>query len=245
LSAKLYRAYWFLWLDIGFHLLIKILASILRSPALIRWFYRRALQALVIKNRTVVDASDRMLVMEHELFKHLETEIFVPSSQVRQAAEFVRHVLTAFDDKAAAIPEDTSSALKRVGMYETLAQHRGTFTFHYPVTFRRVLPDDTLISMTSGSDEPYYAISFITYVEPRERFFELASFLARSMTALFGARLHWGKHFPLTSAETEGVYPHLEEFRRLCRKTDPRGVIRNEYADRVLGFGVTAKSVST
>ena len=244
-SAKLYRAYWYICLDIGFHLAIKLLASLLGSPALIRWFYRRAFSILVIKNRTVVDTSDRMLVMEHELFKHLEIEIFVLSSQVRHAADFIRHVLAAFDDKAAVVPEEASSPLKQIGMYEELLQHRGTFTHHYPITFRRVLPDETVISMSSGSDEPYYAISFITYVEPRERFFNLASFLARSMTALFGARLHWGKHFPLTSVETERVYPHLEEFRRLCRKTDPRGVFRNEYTDRVLGFGVNAGDVST
>jgi hypothetical protein len=230
-------------LDIGFHLLVKILASFLRSPALIRWFYRTALQRLVLRNRTVVDTSDRMLVMEHELFKHLETEIFVPSSQVRQAADFVRRVLAAFDDKAAVIPEESAPALKQIDMYEMLLQHRGTFTFHYPITFRRVLPDDTLISMSSGSEEPYYAISFITYVEPRDRFFDLAFFLARSMTALFGARLHWGKHFPLSCMETERAYPHLEEFRRLCLKTDPRGVFRNEYTDRVLGFRVDARDV--
>jgi FAD/FMN-containing dehydrogenase len=239
-SARLYRAYWLLGLDVGFHLVVKLLASVLGSPALIRWFYRRALPFLVLRNRTVVDTSDRMLIMEHELFKHLEIEIFVPRSQVRRADEFVRHVLAAFDDRAAVIPEETSSALKQIGMYEALLQLRGTFTHHYPIAFRRVLPDETLISMASGSDEPYYAISFITYVEPRDRFFELASFLARSMTALFGARPHWGKYFPLTCAETERVYPHLEEFRRLCRKTDPRGVFRNEYTDRVLGFGVQA-----
>jgi FAD/FMN-containing dehydrogenase len=235
-SARLYRAYWFFCLDVGFHLVVKLLASFLKSPALIRWFYRRALPLLILQNRTVVDASDRMLVMEHELFKHLEIEIFVPSSQLRQAADFVRCVLTAFDDGAGLIPEETASALKQIGMYELLLQRRGAFTHHYPIAFRRVLADDTLISMSSGSGEPYYAISFITYVEPRAPFFELASFLARGMTALFGARLHWGKYYPLTGVETERVYPRLEEFRRLCRKTDPRGVFRNEYTDRVLGF---------
>jgi hypothetical protein len=240
--ARLYRAYWFLWLDIGFHLMIKLLASVLGSPALIRWFFRRAVPNLVIKNRTVVDTSDRMLVMEHELFKHLEIEIFVPRSQVRQAALFVHHVVAAFDDKAAVIPKETSLALKQIGLYESLLQHRGTFTLHYPITFRRVLPDETLISMSSSSDEPYYAVSFITYVEPREPFFEFAWFLAHSMTALYGARLHWGKHFPLTSVETERVYPRLNEFRRLSEKTDPRGVFHNEYTDRVLGFGSTQET---
>lgn len=238
-SAKLYRAYWFFGIDIGLHLAIKFLASFLRSPLAIRFFYQNLFSRLVLKNRTVIDTSDRMLVMEHELFEHLEIEIFVPATRVGRAAEFVRHVLAAFDGQAIAIPDEISSALKGIGMYESLLERRGTFTHHYPITFRRVLADDTSISMSSSTNESYYSISFITYVEPRDRFFAMASFLARSMTALFLARLHWGKYFPLSNAEIESVYPHLEEFRRICRETDPRGVFRNEFTDRVLGFSDT------
>lgn len=235
-SAILYRAYWFLGIDIGLHLVIKLLASLLRSPLAIRFFYQTILSRLILKNRTMIDASDRMLVMEHELFRHLEIEIFVPASQVVRAAEFVRHVLAVFDGRTTAIPDEISSALKEIGLYEPLLRQRGTFTHHYPIAFRRVLADDTLISMAGGTNEAYYSISFITYVEPRECFFAMASFLAHSMTALFLARLHWGKHFPLSNVEIESVYPHLEEFRRICRETDPRGVFRNEFTDRVLGF---------
>ena len=90
--------------------------------------------------------------------------------------------------------------------------------------------------MTAGAAEPYYAISFITYAEPRERFYAMASFLARSMVRLFAARPHWGKYFPLTGADIEAVYPHLPEFRALCRQVDPLGVFRNDFAERVL-FG--------
>jgi hypothetical protein len=234
--AKLYRAYWFFWIDIGLHVVIKFLASIISSPALIRFFYRHVASALIVKNWTVVGDSDRMLVMEHELFKHLEIEIFVPASHVRQAAAFVQAVLEIFDGQSTAIPPEISSALKRVGLYQELLKKRGTFTHHYPIAFRRVLPDDTLISMSSGTTEPYYAISFITYVEPRDNFFGLAAFLARSMTALFSARLHWGKYFPLSNTDIESAYPHLQEFRETCRKTDPDGVLRNAYTDRALGF---------
>jgi hypothetical protein len=126
--------------------------------------------------------------------------------------------------------------LEAIGMLEELKRHRGVFTYHYSITFRRVLPDDTLISMTAGAAEPYYAISMITYVEPRDCFYELASFLARSMVRLFDARLHWGKYFPLTNAEIEASYPRLPEFRALSRQVDPHGVFRNEFAQRVL-FG--------
>ncbi len=123
-------------------------------------------------------------------------------------------------------------------MHDELLQRRGSFTHHYPIAFRRVLPDDALISMTSGTEAsgaggPYYAISFITYVEPRDRFLELASFLARSMTRLFQARLHWGKYFPLGKSDVERVYPRLPEFRALCRQVDPNGVFRNDFTERV------------
>ncbi len=54
--------------------------------------------------------------------------------------------------------------------------------------------------------------------------------------ALFHGRLQWGKYFPLSNVEIECKYPHMEEFRHICRNVDPRGVFRNEFTDRVLGF---------
>jgi FAD/FMN-containing dehydrogenase len=236
LSAKLYRAYWFFGLDIGFHLLMKFFAAYLRSPRLVRLYFRTLLPLLVMQNRTVTDASERMLIMEHELFRHMEIELFILASHLHAAAEFVRHVLTAFDDRTAPVPASLADQLKCINLLDALLAHRGTFTHHYPIAFRRVLADDTLLSMSSGPGEPYYSLSFITFVEPRERFYRMADFLARSMTVLFGARLHWGKYFPLSAAEIAGVYPHLEEFRQLCGQIDPHGVFRNGYTERVLGF---------
>jgi xylitol oxidase len=54
------------------------------------------------------------------------------------------------------------------------------------------------------------------------------------MTRLFPARLHWGKYFPLSNLDIEGVYPRLPEFRALCRQVDPNGVFRNEFTERVI-----------
>ncbi len=243
--AKLYRAYWFLGIDIGLHLVIKLLAGVLRSSALIRFFYRHVLSLLIVKNQTVVDASERMLVMEHELFKHLEIEIFVPARNVRPASQFVCTVLAVFNGESAAIPDNISLALQEMGMFEPLRQQRGSFTHHYPIAFRRILPDDTLISMSSSAGEVYYSISFITYVEPRESFFQMASFLARTMTALFDARLHWGKYFPLDYEDIKNAYPHMDDFRRICRQIDPNGVFRNEFVNRVLGFLSMDRKVGT
>jgi FAD/FMN-containing dehydrogenase len=236
LGAKLYRAWWFLFIDVGLHLVIKLLSCVLKSPAFTRFFFRHILAKTILKNCTVIDRSERMLVMEHELFKHLEIEIFVPASQLRPATAFVRVVIEMFAGTIAAPGPDIADSLKLIGMADELRQLHGSFTHHYPITFRRVLPDDTLISMTADAAEAWYAISFITYVEPRDRFFAMASFLARAMNRLFQARPHWGKHFPLSGAEVERCYPQLLEFRSLCRQVDPQGVFRNDFTQRVL-FG--------
>jgi FAD/FMN-containing dehydrogenase len=239
-TAKLFRAWWFFGTDVGLHLIIKLLLAFPNSACWIRFFFRRVLARLILTNATVVDHAERMLVMKHEMFKHLEIEIFVPGKHIRAAAAFVCDVLEMFDGAGVphrpSDPRETAAALASVGMYDELLQKRGTFTHHYPIAFRRVLPDDTLISMTSGSAEAWYAISFITYREPRDAFLAMASFLARSMTRLFEARLHWGKYFPLGNADIATRYPSLSEFRACCRQVDPNGVFRTAFVASVL-FG--------
>lgn len=230
LKAKLFRLWWFLGIDVAIHLIIKSLASVVRWPGLTRWFFRRVLPKLVLKNVTVVDRAELMLVMEHELFRHLEIELFVPAKHLKAATEFVRATLatcSGSDTDLSPIPDD---------LRDDLLRHRGTFTHHYPVTFRRVLPDDTLLSATAGATEPWYAISFITYVEPREPFLRMADFLARGMAELFDARAHWGKYFPLGPEDVAKSFPRLPEFRALCDRVDPHGVFRNAFVRRVL-FG--------
>src|SRR5262249_4598 len=216
-------------------LVIKTCAAWLKSPKLTRFLFSSVLPWLVWKPHRLVERSDVALTMEHELFRHLEIEIFVPAKHVRAAARIVQQVLRVFDG-AESIEPAVADELGKHGLLSRLEALRGTFTFHYPVTFRRVLPDDTLISMTADASEPWYAISFITYVEPGDAFFQLAAFLADSMAALYDARLHWGKHFPLDHAQVAAAYPRLAEFRDICRQTDPHGVFCNEYVKRVLGF---------
>ncbi len=234
--ARLYRLYWFLGIDVGLHLIVKLLAALLQSRRLVRFFFHRALSPLILKNLTIVDDSHRMLVMEHELFKHLEIEIFVSRQHLRPAARFVRDVLARFDSPAAAISGETREDLQRIGMEKSLEKLCGTFTYHYVVTFRRVLPDDTLISMTASAEEPWYAISFITYVEPRDQFLAMGSFLLESMVKLYGARPHWGKFCPLPPEAAGALYPRLADFRGICRNVDPHGVFRNDFVKQVLEF---------
>jgi FAD/FMN-containing dehydrogenase len=232
-TARLFRVWWFFSIDVGLHVVIKVLNALPKSSAWVRFFFRHVLPRLILTNTTVVDHGERMLVMAHELFKHLEIEIFVSARRLDEAMTFVRVVLEMFDGAMALPDVPIGTALKQIGMYDELLQLHGTFTHHYPIALRRVLPDDALISMSCGN-EVWYAISFITYREPRQPFLAMASFLARGMSRLFEARLHWGKYFPLTHVEVDASYLRLPEFRGLCRQVDPRGVFRNEFAERVL-----------
>jgi xylitol oxidase len=90
--------------------------------------------------------------------------------------------------------------------------------------------------MASGDSEDWYAISFITYVEPRDDFYALATFLANSMFELFGARIHWGKWFPQTGEQVNQLYPEISEFRNVCHQFDPKGVFRNAFIREKLGL---------
>jgi FAD/FMN-containing dehydrogenase len=43
-----------------------------------------------------------------------------------------------------------------------------------------------------------------------------------------GGRPHWGKHFSLTRAEAEKMYPDsFDKFREIRKQLDPKGVFGN------------------
>ena len=118
----------------------------------------------------------------------------------------------------------------------------GSYTHHYPICLRRVLTDDTLLSMTGGSTEPHYAVSFISYarLNDREGFRAFAEIMTRAMGAMYDARPHWGKICPLSAAEVERLYPQLPRFREIVRGSDPEGVFRNDWLNRTLFADSTA-----
>ncbi len=169
--------------------------------------------------------------MKHELFRHLELEAFVVRSHVIEAANFVKDILQYADNDNHQLSDSTNEKIKKAQLTESLSLIKGRFTHHYPICFRRVLSDDTLISMASGESEDWYAISFITYLEPRDEFFALATFLSNSMFELFDARIHWGKWFPQTSKQVNKLYPKIDTFRNVCSKYDPNGVFRNNFVE--------------
>ena len=238
--ASLYRLYFFLTFDLGLHLVILALVQLIRTRWGVRFFYRWIMPWTVVRGWKVVDNSYNMLVMKHELFRHIEIEIFVKRSRLAEAIPFVEELLRHFDSDPAALSRTTREHLQSLGMLEGLQPCAGTYTHHYPICVRRVLPDDTLISMSSGNtsaavSEDYYAISIVSCAQPTDRggFFQFADHLARTSAALFQARAHWGKYCPTESETADGLYPRLDEFRRVCMEFDPDGRFQNDWIARL------------
>ena len=238
-GTVLYRVYWLAMIDVLLHLCVKFFASLMRSRRLVHLLYRRLLQAFIFPRWRVTDRSDRQLLMRHDLFRHLEMEVFVPREHVVEAAGFVTEVLRAADHLGHELTANVRSRIDSLDAGAALDALRGSFVHHYPICVRRVRPDDTLISMSSCSGMPkhdWYAISLITLTEPWEPFQRVAAFLAKTTALLFGARLHWGKWFPPGAQAIERDYPGVGAFKAICEEFDPRGVFRNRFLRRTV-FG--------
>ncbi len=247
--AWLYRLYWFLLIDLTLHLVLLFATRIVKSFAFIRLLYKRIIPPLVIRRWKVIDESSAMLVMEHELFRHIETELFVPRRHLPQALKLVREVLCVAGGLATDVSPDFQEQFEQNGRAAQLEALRGKYCHHYPICVRRVLCDDTLISMTSSetSDPPmaetasdWYAISLISYARPAERqtFLQTAQFLNETMCALFGARPHWGKLCLVAPLALSSLYPGMDAFRLQCERRDPPGAFRNRWFASVLNGSV-------
>ena len=225
---------WFITMDVGLHLTFKLLVGIIRNPALTRLFFRRVMPYLLLEEKIFIGRSDRVLTWEHELFRHMEIELFVPREHLAAATEHIRAVLTVCDGSAE-LDSQERARLESAGLLADLLAMRGAFTHHYPICVRRVLCDDTLMSMSSGDGHDWYAFSFITLEQPRDGFKKMADYLARSMAQLLGARPHWGKYCPLDGETLRALYPRCAEFDSICRRYDPHDVFQNGFTRRALG----------
>ena len=233
--APLYRLYWSVGMDVVFHWAILALARWLPrrcSP----WFYRWLVPLLIPRGWKVADRSDRQLTMQHQRFRHVEIEIFVRRSRLADAVKYVRWLLERAAGSPAPMTEELKTMLHAQSLEKRFHELEGRYCHHYPICIRKVLPDDTLISMASG-EEPSYALSFISYARPAERdgFLAFAEVLARSTAAMFQARPHWGKLCPLAPAVLESLYPDFNRFREVVRAFDPDNVFGNAWTTRLFG----------
>ena len=234
--ARLYRLYWLGVMDYGLHMQILFLKRVLRSRRLLRFAFRRLVSSFLILNWKVTDRSSSMLVMKHEAFRHIEIELFVPRDQLADALRFTHEVIKVAVGKDSTLSANNQRRIEGLGMQDALAGLHDQYCHHYPICVRRVLPDDTLISMASGGEQDWYALSFISYAKPARRagFFLFANFMAQSMSQLFHARPHWGKVCPLEANELTSLYPRFDDFRTVCNTLDPQGVFQNDWTAALL-----------
>jgi L-gulono-1,4-lactone dehydrogenase len=235
LRAWFFRLFSFIVLDVFFHLFV--IASRIAGPRAIKALQKMVPHTLP-KGHLRIDDSEHILTSYHYLFRHEEMEIFVSEADLSRTLRFLRASIELFADTGTVFPEEFRAVLADTGSDEVIAAKRGRYVHHYPLFCRRVLPDETLVSMTASVDEPMYSISIFTYDRPgrRDAYDAFCSFLAHSLLKLVNARLHWGKHFPFEHADIARLYPRLEEFRALCVAHDRNGVLRNGYTARVLNL---------
>jgi L-gulonolactone oxidase len=148
-----------------------------------------------------IDDSRHILTLRHDLFPHVEMEVFVPESRLEAAIESIR-------------------------FFVETADARGTWTHHYPISFRHVLPDEALLSMTSrrhaDDAETWVAISFFNYGAPGSAgFAEFAAGMAALLVERHEGRLHWGKYFPQDFRKALEQYPGFQRFEAVRRTYDP------------------------
>ena len=236
-AARMHRAFRLVGVDLLLNGAVRTLAARLRWWTGIRLLYRRMFPLVARSGMHVVDHSTRLLTMRHDLYRHVEMELFVPRHHLVRAAAFVAWVLRWCGGEPTPLPYSLAQDDFGCDVLEVVQALKGTYVHDYLVTFRKVLADDTLISMTSGDrSEAWYAISLVTYQRDHLPFLGMAAFLAASMASVYGARPHWGKICPLSTAAVERLYPDLPRFRSVCAAIDREQVFVNDFARRVLGF---------
>lgn len=235
LKARAFRLYGLIFIDIVFHLFVVGSRSI--GPAAIK-FVQKYAPLTLIKNVQRIDDSEYILTTNHHFFRHEEMEIFVKQGDLALALRFLRAAVEFFSGVATVLPDEFKPAIQQSGLGEALTAKQGSFVLHYPLFCRKILPEDTLISMGASTEEPLFSISIFTYDPPmqREPYYVFCLFVARTLRQLVEMRLHWGKHFPLRYSEIASLYPRLEEFRSICQRHDPKGLLRNSYTGRVLNL---------
>jgi FAD/FMN-containing dehydrogenase len=241
--ARVLRLFRLAVIDGLLHGAIRYLASTARRRQHLPWLFKNVIPKLAPPGVRVVDESRRLLTMRHDLWTHVECEIFVPADTLLVAAALVEWALRCCGGEER--PSNTDVVVEHFGarLVSEIDDLRGEYVHDYVITFRRVLRDDTMISMTSGNIDEWYAISLITHQPELRRFLRVSRFLAKTMARTLGARPHWGKIVPLQTEETAALYPRLSEFRQFCASIDPAQVFVNDFARLMLGFARADRKV--
>lgn len=212
-----------LFMDFGLHALLWLLIRTTGAKNVLK----RVVSKAIITGVVVADDSERILTLNHHWFRHVEMELLIPEARIHEAVDLVRALLEIAAGERRADPAIPGS--KRI---------EGIWTHHYPIFFRRVLTDDTMISMSAplASERWWYSMSLFSYSPQLENFAEMVNLIARTLARELGARPHWGKFHRLEAVDLRGLYPRYDEFVATVRRFDPSGRFTNGYLSGTLGL---------
>lgn len=220
LSNLLLRARLCFLVDSLLHWFLQSVVLTLGARA-IRRFYR--LVPKLISEHQRIDDSTVVLTLGHDFFHHVEMELFVVEDDLTRATRDIQALIELAAGQPASFPELEAE------FEVNFPALRDSWTHHYPISFRYVLPEDTLISMASKRDpkdrECWVAISFFNYGHPDSQGFEqFAAAVATHLVRKRGARPHWGKYLPIPLDEPIRRYPRFADFEKIRERYDPAGV---------------------
>ncbi|MBW3564774.1 MAG: FAD-binding protein [Acidobacteria bacterium] len=212
-----------LFMDFGLHALLWLLIRTTGAKSVLK----RVVPKAIITGVVVADDNERILTMNHHWFRHVEMELLIPPDRIHEAVDLVRALLEIAAGERRADPAIPGS--KRI---------EGIWTHHYPIFFRRVLNDDTMISMSAplAAEQWWYSLSLFSYSPELENFAAMVNLIARTLARELGARPHWGKFHRLEAVDLRGLYPRYDEFVETARRFDPSGRFANDYLSGTLGL---------
>jgi L-gulonolactone oxidase len=219
---------------------------ILKSILLLPWNrtatvqYYKNIMPLLLRESTVTNQDYKGLTLHtrhHYTFRHVEMEVFIPEHNFKPAFSVVRQITEWFAGITSELDPVLVQDLEKAGLLQEVQAAKGSYTLHYIMFIRKVMPDDSLIGMTANQ-KTRYALGFFTYHRnsARQGYWDFTKTMAKILNRLFDARLHWGKHFPLEHQDIARLYPDMEKFKNICQKVDQKGVFQNEYTRKVFGL---------
>jgi len=101
----------------------------------------------------------------------------------------------------------------------------------FPLEYRYVKADDTLIGMFSGQDGCSISVHQFAENPSWRDYFKLIEPIFKK----FGGRPHWGKWHSLSDADFSALYPNWQQFKTIRRELDPQGRMLNSHLRKVFG----------
>ncbi len=101
----------------------------------------------------------------------------------------------------------------------------------FPLEFRYVKADDTMIGMFSGQDGCSISVHQFADNPNWRDYFELIEPVFKK----FGGRPHWGKWHSRNDADFSRLYPNWGQFKTIRREIDPQGRMLNAHLRTVFG----------